>query len=401
MKIVIAHFNSCYVRMPGGVEKVTCNLANAMTARGHQVTILYRESKEGHAYFPLDPRVPEHNILYDDDGNYVIQDKLPKPIRVKREFFRLFAPKKAHDINAIAKGRSYGPAIRKWLDRIRPDVIVATSMPSAKYVVEDAAAEAPVITMIHSQPVVQFAEIAPSEKRAVSHCAGIQILLPSGVAETRKQFPDLPIHVIGNAVAIPDWQADLAREKERYRIVCLGTLNQNKNQRVLVEAFAGLADRFPEWDIEMWGICRGAYADGLMAYVKKQRLGNRVFARGLTPNVADDVYKRADICAVPSRQEGFCLSLAEGMAAGLPAVGLRSCSAVNELIQDGETGFLVDNSPEAMAQALETLMADRSLRVRMGAAGREAIRVYAADRIWDAWEQLLEETAAKYKEAGK
>lgn len=29
MNIVIAHFNSCYVRMPGGVEKVTCNLANA------------------------------------------------------------------------------------------------------------------------------------------------------------------------------------------------------------------------------------------------------------------------------------------------------------------------------------------------------------------------------------
>lgn len=93
MNIVIAHFNSCYVRMPGGVEKVTCNLANAMTARGHSVTILYRESKEGHAYFPLDERVPEHNILY-EDGQYMIQDKLPRSTRIKREFFRLFNAKK-------------------------------------------------------------------------------------------------------------------------------------------------------------------------------------------------------------------------------------------------------------------------------------------------------------------
>lgn len=401
MNIVIAHFNSSYVRMPGGVEKVTCNLANAMVARGHQVTILFRDSKLGHAYFPLDSRVPEHNILYDDDGNYVIQDKLPKPIRVKREFFRLFAPKKAHDINAVAKGRSYGPTIRKWLDRIRPDVIVATSMPSAKYVVEDAAAEASVITMIHSQPIVQFAEIAPSEKRAVSHCAGIQILLPSGVAETRQQFPDLPIHVIGNAVTIPDWQADLAREKERYRIVCVGTLNPNKNQKLVVDVFASLAERFPAWDVELWGIKDGSYAAELAEHIEKLHLAQRVFIRGLTKNVDEDVYKKADIFAIPSKKEGFPLSLTEAMAAGFPAVGLRTCPGVNELIQDGETGFLVDNSPEAMAQALEKLMADRHLRVRMGAAGRKAVGVYAADRIWDAWEQLLEETAAKYKEVEK
>lgn len=41
MKIIIAHFGTYYVNMPGGVEKVTCNLANALVHRGHEVTILY------------------------------------------------------------------------------------------------------------------------------------------------------------------------------------------------------------------------------------------------------------------------------------------------------------------------------------------------------------------------
>lgn len=253
MNIVIAHFNSCYVRMPGGVEKVTCNLANAMMERGHSVTILYRESKEGHAYFPLDERVPEHNILY-ENGQYMIQDKLPRSTRIKREFFRLFNAKKAHEINAVAKGRSYGPAIRKWLEKLQPDIIVSTSMPSTKYVVEDAAVPIPVITMIHSQPAVQFEAISPAEQEAVKHCAGIQILLPSGIEITRKYFPHLPIYVIGNAVTIPKWQVDLQREKTQYKIVCVGTLNENKNQKLVVDAFSKIAEQFPQWIIELWGI---------------------------------------------------------------------------------------------------------------------------------------------------
>lgn len=395
MKIVIAHFNSAYVRMPGGVEKVTCGLANALHRRGHEVTILFRDSKLGHAYFPLDEGIPEHNILYDDDGNYVIQDKLPRPIRLKREFFRLFSAKKAHEINAVAKGRSYGPAIRKWLDRIHPDVIIATSMPSAKYVIEDAAAEAPVITMIHSQPSVQFAAISPAERRAVSHGVGIQILLPSGIEETRRVFPNLPIHVIGNAVEIPDWQTDLAQEKERYHLVCVGTVNPNKNQRLVVEAFASLADRFPDWDVELWGKADERYARPLHEYIKKHQLEGRVFFKGLTKNVDGDIYRRADLFAIPSKKEGFPLSLTEAMAAGFPAVGLRTCPGVNELIEDGRTGYLVDESPAAMADALARLMGDSALRVRMGQAGREAVQVYAADRIWDQWERLLEETAGK------
>lgn len=395
MNIVIAHFNSAYVRMPGGVEKVTCNLANALHRRGHQVTILFRDSKLGHAYFPLDEGIPEHNILYDDDGRYVIQDKLPRRIRIKREFFRLFSAKKAHDINAMAKGRAYGPSIRKWLDRLQPDVIVSTSMPSTKYVVEDAAANAPVITMIHSQPAVQFEAISPAEQRAVSHGAGIQILLPSGVEVTRRYFPALPIHVIGNAVEIPDWQADLGQEKGRYRLVCVGTVNPNKNQKLAVEAFASLADSFPDWDVELWGKADERYTHPIREYIKKQGLTERVFLKGLTKDVEKDIYKRADLFVIPSKREGFPLSLTEAMAAGFPAIGLRTCPGVNELIRDEETGFLVDETVSAMADAMARLMADRGLRIRMGTAGREAVKIYEADKIWDQWETLLAKTAAE------
>ena len=58
-------------------------------------------------------------------------------------------------------------------------------------------------------------------------------------------------------------------------------------------------------------------------------------------NDVPDVLRQGDIFAFPSAYEGFGLSLAEAMSMGLPAVGYKSCSAVNELIVDGKNGFCV------------------------------------------------------------
>lgn len=90
MNIVIAHFNTNWVNFSGGVEKVTCQLANALCKRGHQVTILYRDGKEGPPYFPLDSSVKTDNILF-ENGKKVISEKLPPHYRIGREIARVFS----------------------------------------------------------------------------------------------------------------------------------------------------------------------------------------------------------------------------------------------------------------------------------------------------------------------
>ena len=107
----------------------------------------------------------------------------------------------------------------------------------------------------------------------------------------------------------------------------------------------------------------------------------------------DNVFKKletAKIFAFPSAYEGFGLALTEAMSAGLPAVGCKSCPAVNELIKDGENGFLCENGVDAFAQALEKLMSDEELREKMGKAAKEDMKQYAPDKIWDMWEKLME-----------
>lgn len=393
MKIIIAHFGTYYVNMAGGVEKVTCNLANALVERGHEVTILYRDEKEGQPYFYLDSRVKQQNILY-ENGVKVVSEKLPLPLRIIREIVRPFKQSAAQAINAEFKGKQYGPRIKKYLDTHPADVILSCSIPSAKYVIEDAGCTLPVVEMIHSHPKVQFPDLSDAEKKAVEKCKVMQILLPSGLDLAKKYFPHLPIVVIGNAVMPAKKLAHPGDDKDQHKIICVGNISGTKQQLVLAEAFTGIASNFPDWTLEFWGAEDTSYARHMRKWIEEHHFSHIIHMNGKTNHV-EDVYADADIFCLPSRGEGWALALSEAMAAGLPAVGFADCTGVSDLIEDGVTGILVSRTVIELEQALKTLMIHAELRQLMGEKGRIAMRQYEPDYIWNQWENLLREYAAK------
>ena len=124
--------------------------------------------------------------------------------------------------------------------------------------------------------------------------------------------------------------------------------------------------------------------------IQRAGLEQRVFLKGTTHDVAS-VLQKGDLFVFPSAYEGFGLTLAEGMSMGLPVVGYKNCVAVNELIQDGITGFLAEDGVDGMVHSMKILMENQDLRVRMGVAARESMRQYEASVIWDEWESLLDE----------
>lgn len=113
---------------------------------------------------------------------------------------------------------------------------------------------------------------------------------------------------------------------------------------------------------------------------------------GKTNNIKEQLLD-SSIFAFPSSFEGFPLALTEAMAIGLPVIGYASCSGTNEVIKNGENGFLCDDGVEPFAKALDKLMSDRELRLRMGKRAKEDMKIYAPDKIWDQWEELIEEVA--------
>jgi phosphatidylinositol alpha-1,6-mannosyltransferase len=115
----------------------------------------------------------------------------------------------------------------------------------------------------------------------------------------------------------------------------------------------------------------------------RARLHRRVEAEGLAAAVTflgrvDDgalaaLYSDAGVFVLPSVNEGFGYVFLEAMASGCACIGARGAAA--EIIQDGETGLLVEAADRPrLAAALIRLLGDRAEARRMGAAGRDRVR---------------------------
>lgn len=86
-------------------------------------------------------------------------------------------------------------------------------------------------------------------------------------------------------------------------------------------------------------------------------------------------YANSDIFVFPTfyHNECFPLVLLEAMSYGLPCVSTKE-GAISEIIDDGATGYIVEkNNPQMLAEKLEVLIKDSTLRQEMGCAGKKKL----------------------------
>ena len=391
MKILLANLSKM-VGHSGGAQKVTCRFADEMKRRGHEVSIVYSDGREGDFFYPLDAGIP----VYDLRRYRGKALSFPLGLRLKREWLRLFDKQKARRVNDDFEAAFCASNLQDVLEMTRPDVIVSFQSLASKLLLCNLGTTIPVVTMSHGDTADYFQNVPKEELPGLEKSAVCQVLVPSYERPLREHFPHLKTVVIGNAIPQYEGKADLAAEKETYKIIFTGRLAKgHKRPHLLIEAFATLAKDFPSWTVELWGDVDGKlYYKELQMLIRKHHLEKQVFLKGVTDDVAS-VLQEGDIFAFPSAYEGFGMSLAEGMSMGLPAIGYRNCGGVNELIHDGIDGYLCEDGVEDFREKLRTLMADRALRMRMGQAARASMAAYAPEKIWDAWETLLEETAPK------
>ncbi len=97
-----------------------------------------------------------------------------------------------------------------------------------------------------------------------------------------------------------------------------------------------------------------------------------------------EIMRQSDIFLLPSRLEGIPKVTLEAAATGLPCIVFRDYQTPS--VVDGVTGFQVATTEEMM-QALARLIADRSLRQRMGEAAREHMANFDWDLVGRQWEK--------------
>lgn len=374
------------VKDSGGLAKVTCNFANVMTQRGHEVSIVFSDEKEGPFFFSINPQVQCYNLCRMQKK--VI--KFPLILKAKREFLRNFDIIAARTINDDFAQQYLLENIKRTIELCKPDIIIAFQPAASKLLLCDIDTNIPVITMSHGDPEDYFHKYPQGEIPALEKSAMCQVLLPSFAQHLKHHLPQVKTIVIGNAVPQFAQQANLGLDKEQYKIIFIGRLVKNhKRPHLLIEAFAKIAKEFPNWIVELWGAeDKKIYMQQLKKIIKDNNLTDRILLKGTTNDV-ERVLAQGDIYAFPSAYEGFGLTLAEGMSVGLPAIGYKSCTAVNELIVDNSNGYLCDDGIEPLAEKLRILMGDRDLRIKMGEQARKDMACYAPEQIWKQWEELM------------
>jgi glycosyltransferase involved in cell wall biosynthesis len=152
-----------------------------------------------------------------------------------------------------------------------------------------------------------------------------------------------------------------------------------KGIRFLIQAAARLRPRYPDLRLVIAG--DGFERSELESLAASSGVADVTTFVGWVPNRALPPYYRAcAVSVIPSLEEGFGIPAAEAMGCEAPVVA-SDAGGLPEVVADGVTGFVVPKGDvDALASAIDRLLADADLRVRMGKEGR----VRALERFdWD------------------
>jgi glycosyltransferase involved in cell wall biosynthesis len=170
-------------------------------------------------------------------------------------------------------------------------------------------------------------------------------------------------------------------------VLFLGRLEAKKGIYDLLDAIAGVRAALP--DVRL--VCAGdGDRIGVARYAERLGIADAVkFTGWVGPSGKRALLESAAVYALPSYSEGIPMSLLEAMAAGVPAVA-SPVGGIPEVLTDGVSGLLAAPGDVAtLTRLLRKLLIDRKLGTRIGAAGRETVRLrFSPERALPCLEQI-------------
>ena len=195
-------------------------------------------------------------------------------------------------------------------------------------------------------------------------------------------------HNSSKQTSLTDLVAPKIQSSKQNRIISVARLYPQKNQKMMIEAFARIANEFPDWQLVIFG--EGPLRSSVELLVKSLQLDGRVLLPGRTEHVIEELSKSKIFC-LSSDYEGMSNSMIEAICVGLPIVSTK-VSGTKELVEEEGTGLLVDlNDVDSMAIALKKLIGDDTLREEMCVNGKKAAELFELETIIANWYQLIDQ----------
>jgi glycosyltransferase involved in cell wall biosynthesis len=360
----------------GGAERVMVTLANAWAAQGVSVTLVTLAARSTDTY-AVDPAVTRIDLYRAGNSHSLL--------------------------HGLASNLGRARALRKALLACRPDVVVSfIARSNMLTIVALTGLRIPVIVAEH----IFVGAKAPDGLWGMLHgplyrrAAAVVTLTQRGARYIETRF-GCPVTVIPNPVPFPAIlggapAGNAGRDRPRNgprTLLAVGRLEPQKGFDLLIEAFAEIADRHPDWNLRILG--EGPTRKALMLAVARSGLSDRISMPGFSNDVREEM-QRAELFVLSSRFEGFPMALLEAMSEGLACVSFDCETGPGELIRHNENGWLVSpNDVSALAEALDVSMRDADLRMRLGSRAREVTTTYSLSAVLAQWDELLESVLSR------
>jgi glycosyltransferase involved in cell wall biosynthesis len=183
-------------------------------------------------------------------------------------------------------------------------------------------------------------------------------------------WPHERVSLIPNFPALPDGpkldRGAFDTPEDAPLALALGRLHPNKGLDILIRAAASIPELF------VWIAGEGPERGNLQRMAQDLGVGGRVKFLGWRNDRAS-LFKTADLCVYPSREEPFGNVVVEAWACGTPLVTTAS-TGPRWLVRNGEDAMMTPiDDVEALAAGIGSLLASRELRTSLAAAGRRRV----------------------------
>lgn len=314
----------------------------------------------------------------------------------------------------LPAGASYYPSLLRRLQKWRPDIIEVHNRPLLAQRLKLHLPDIKIVLNLHSNTFISPPYISRQRFGSIARWMdGIVVNSRFLLEEITSTYPWLEEKMTINHLGVrlehftPPFSPAAKALKEgklahygwsgRRIVMFAGRLIPDKGVHHLIAALPQLVERHP--DILLLIVGSAAYgSDRETAYVRQLKQAARpyqnwVHFRPFVPYPAiADWYSLADVVVVPSApREAFGLVNVEAMAAGVPVIA-ASAGGIPEIVENGVTGYLVkgDELQTGLVEQIDRLLNNEELRIRLGMAGREAVRQrFRWDHTAERWVQLM------------
>ena len=338
----------------GGMEVVLVNIANILCKKGFDVTVL--------CYTPEDYLVSELNsevrYIYKPRREFKVLRKIPYIKRfykyknavwerrtAAKNLYKYYVGKEKYDVEI---GFYRGPSIKivsgsanknsKKLAWVHTDFKLCNQKSIVKWFnnmdeVKFAYNKMDNIVCVSNKAKEKFNEVVGLKNKSVT----VYNMIPAKKI-IEKSFEEIPL------------------KKNKFTILTVGRLIPDKCQDRLLSATKKLNEE--GYDFDVWIVGSGRHENELKKYCDDNNIKNVVFA-GMQSNPYSYM-RKADLFVLTSYREGFALVVPEAMACGLPVMS-TCCTGPTEILNNGEFGLLVDNSPEGVYSGIKNLLDNKNI----------------------------------------